>query len=179
MLAAIGGGTFLDLTRRGFSEGHTGVGDPTDVALSVAFALILFAAASDLRQVGVLGEIGAPALQALGGVAIAAGVWLRFRAERSLGENFLVRLAVRKGHTLIRSGPFRWIRHPNYSALLLIALGSSAALASPRAALATLGLWLPVALVRISREERILARAFGREWEDYRAATWRLIPGIL
>lgn len=179
LLALVGGGAFFDLSRRGFAERHAEAGDATDVALSMAFAVVLYAAASDLGRDGRADGTGVWLLRGLGFLALLAGGWLRWRAARAMGENFLVRLGLREGHTLVRTGPFRWVRHPNYAALLVIALGTAASLASPRAAAAALLCWLPIALVRIRREEHLLARTFGREWEEYRAATWRLVPGIL
>ena len=179
-LALIGAVTFADLSRRGLSERARGASDPTDVGLSTAFAAILVGAAYDLGR-GPIARLAPETRTLLAGVglfAIAAGVGLRQWAARELGESFLVRLGIREGHTLVQSGPFRMIRHPTYAGLLAVALGTSLALASPTAALLTVGLWLPVMLVRVGREERLLARTFPDEFEAYRARTWRLVPGL-
>jgi protein-S-isoprenylcysteine O-methyltransferase Ste14 len=40
------------------------------------------------------------------------------------------------------------------------------------------GLWLPIVVVRIAREERMLGERFGRAYIDYQERTWRLVPGL-
>lgn len=178
-LAVVAALSFGDLARRGFAERGSGSGDPTDIALSAAFAVVLFAAATDLRRESGPWSPEGMGIRAMGLCGIGFGVVLRRRAERAMGESFRVRLGTHEGHRLVQTGPFRRIRHPNYAALLAIALGTSAALASPLAGVASLTVWLPLALLRIAREERLLAGAFGSEWTSYRKRTWRLVPGIL
>jgi protein-S-isoprenylcysteine O-methyltransferase Ste14 len=70
------------------------------------------------------------------------------------------------------------VRHPNYAALLIVACGIALGLASPLALAATFMLWLPIVIVRIVREERMLVERFGDPYLDYRRRTWRLVPGF-
>jgi protein-S-isoprenylcysteine O-methyltransferase len=178
-LAAVGAVSFADLARRGVSQRGTGRDDPTDVWMSVAFAGVLVAGAFDVGRgtLSALPPAAGWALRVVGAAGILGGVELRRRARRAMGENFLVRLGVREGHTLVAAGPYRRIRHPTYTALLLVAVGTAIALGSPAALLVTVAAWLPIVLVRIRREEGLLVEEFGDAYRDYRSRTWRLFPG--
>jgi protein-S-isoprenylcysteine O-methyltransferase len=89
-----------------------------------------------------------------------------------------MRVATHRDHVLVQHGPYRLIRHPNYTALLIIACGIALGLASPLAWAATFTLWLPIVIVRIVREERMLVERFGDAYREYRRRSWRLVPGI-
>jgi len=178
LLALVAAGAFGDLVRRAGQEPVVAAKDPTDLASSLAFLGILLAAAFDLgRNASV--ERRLFSAMSLGGFGfIAAGLALRSWAAGALGASFAVRLGVREDQRLIDDGPYRWIRHPNYAALLLVAIGTSFSLASPSALLATVCVWLPVVLVRIAREERMLLARFDGAYRAYMQRTWRLIVGI-
>ncbi|MGH7860006.1 MAG: methyltransferase [Candidatus Binatia bacterium] len=181
LLAATGAVTFGDLTRRALAERFARRRDPTDFWMSAAFALILVGGAWDHGRDSMAEwpwELEWVA-RLVGFASIAAGVVLRRRAARALGANFLVRLGVREGHTLVQSGPYRSIRHPTYAALLAVAVGTSIALGSVAALVVTVALWLPIVFARMSREERVLLREFGEEYREYMARTWRLVPGVV
>jgi protein-S-isoprenylcysteine O-methyltransferase Ste14 len=204
LLALIAAIAFGDLARRARAEGSRG--DPTDVWMSVAFAVLLSGAAWDVgRRTPAIGReaptplpswervpegrvrVMAPpeaavartvAVRLVGTAVIFVGFALRQRAAHTLGEQFLVRLAVRDDHRLVDSGPYRWVRHPTYAGLLLVALGTALAFESPVALAVTLLVWLPITLARIEREERILASRFGAAYDAFRRRTWRLLPGL-
>src|SRR5207249_6495086 len=155
-LAAITGGAFADLARRARREAPSTTNDATDLWSSIAFFAILTAAAFDLgRSAGGISPLDWT-LRLVGSAGIAAGVILRRSAARSLGVSFAVRLGTRDGQRLVDSGPYHWIRHPNYAGLLLVAIGTAMGIASPFAWAVMMGLWLPIVVVRIAREERML-----------------------
>jgi len=178
LLAAISGGVFADVARRAGREETAPSRDVTALPMAAGFFLILLAAAYE--RGGQIGDAAAGSAfpRLIGAAMIVAGVTLRRRSVRELGTSFGMRLDVRESHQLVETGPYRWIRHPNYSGLLLVALGTTLAWASPLALAATLLLWLPVVCWRMSREERILARRFGERYRDYARRTWRLVVGI-
>ncbi len=177
LLATIVAGAFADLARRTLREPPPSRPDFTDHASSIAFFAVLVAAAFDLGAADSgLEEVWSA--RVLGGSVVALGVWLRTRAVRALGENFHMRLAITRDHSLVDGGPYRWIRHPNYAALLIVACGIALALKSPLALGVAAGLWLPVILLRIEHEERQLLERFDARYREYMGRTWRLIVGI-
>lgn len=91
--------------------------------------------------------------------------------------NFNIRPTPRHDGTLVTSGPYRWIRHPMYTAVLLAA--AAAAVKSPGPVDA--GLWfalLAVLLLKARIEERALARRFPA-YTDYQARTTRFVPWLV
>lgn len=83
---------------------------------------------------------------------------------------------VRTGSRLVTNGPYRWIRHPMYTALLLITL----ALVCESFSYWRGFWWVLLAadlIVKLSYEEKLLGEMFD-DYEAYRSRTWRLVPRI-
>lgn len=113
-----------------------------------------------------------------GGLAVEAmGLFLAILARRHLGRNWSGEISIKVDHRLIRSGPYKKLRHPIYTGLLTMYAGT---------ALVT-GTWLAIggfAMAafaygrKIRLEEAKLNVAFGPEYEAYRRDTWALVPGL-
>jgi len=132
-----------------------------------------------LRSRGV-GSIGAPpaVFLSVALALLASGLVLRWTAVLVLGRLFTPNVAVLPGQRVIRRGVYRYIRHPAYSGLLLAVLGIGVAFDNWLSLLAIL---IPVAaalLYRIWVEESALVEILGREYDDYRKVTKRLVPGV-
>jgi protein-S-isoprenylcysteine O-methyltransferase Ste14 len=112
------------------------------------------------------------------GVALfTIGGILRLWPVFVLGRRFSGLVAIQPGHKLVTNGIYRFLRHPSYLGLLIGALGWALAFRSGVGViLAALNL-IPL-VARMNAEEALLTSEFGREYEDYRARTSRLIPGI-
>jgi protein-S-isoprenylcysteine O-methyltransferase Ste14 len=127
-----------------------------------------------------LGGMGAlaPLLGYLGCACLAAGIGLRLAAAAVLRRQFTTMVTIVTQHRLIENGPYRWVRHPAYSGLLLSLLGLG--LTSGNWVSLAVALALPPAaiLYRIRVEERMLLRYFGPAYADYMRRTKRLAPGI-
>ena len=176
VLAVVAFFSFFDLGRRESEEAH-GARDWTAWGMQASFVLILMAGAWQNRAPE-LAPDRPGAIEIAGVLVILAGLWLRQRTSAAMGAFFKVKIQVEDDQPLVREGPFRRIRHPSYLSLLIIALGTALSVRSPLAGLITALVWLPIMLLHIHREERTLARTFGTHWDEYRAATWRLIPGL-
>jgi len=118
------------------------------------------------------------ALFAFGLTVAVAGVALRQWAVQVLGRFFQLVLVVQEQHAVVRSGPYRLLRHPSYAGLVLTCTGLGIALGRWES-LAFLSV-LPTAAVvhRITVEERMLVAGVGDEYAQYRRGTWRLLPGV-
>lgn len=138
------------------------------------------------------------AVTALSFFSILAGALLRRMAYSHLGQNFTFGLAKPRG--LVTSGIYKYVQHPSYTGLALLAMGyylvffrfdgAAACFVSPRywplvqgwsaVVYAVTGLWLTVQLgVRVVQEEAMLKELFGKEWEEWHAKTKRFIPGVI
>ncbi|MEL7027070.1 MAG: protein-S-isoprenylcysteine O-methyltransferase [Pseudomonadota bacterium] len=112
----------------------------------------------------------------LGVIFAAIGTYLFWRSHADLGAFWSAHLELREGHQLVTSGIYAHMRHPMYSAILLITFAQLLILnnwlAGP-AGLATFGL---LYFVRISSEEAMMREKFGAAWDEYAAETNRLWP---
>ncbi|MBX3635206.1 MAG: hypothetical protein KF683_07450 [Rubrivivax sp.] len=131
---------------------------------------------------GLLAWQAAPALGALAwpadavvfaSAAAALGLWA-LSANRP--GNFNIHPAPRPGGTLVQHGPYRWIRHPMYSTLLLAGL-AAARLAGGTAPWLTLAALAAVLAAKAAVEERALLLQHAG-YADYRRRTWRFVPGL-
>jgi protein-S-isoprenylcysteine O-methyltransferase Ste14 len=114
----------------------------------------------------------------LGLAMLGAGVALRAWAILTLGRFFQYTVVVQEGQRVIESGPYRRIRHPSYSGLLLAMLGLGIALDNVLGIAACLLPALVAFSLRLLSEERVLARELGEPYRDYMRRTDRLIPGV-
>ena len=145
--------------------------------LSITLGYGLAFAASYLPVARLPGE--QPAFLLVGGVLVAAGLWIRYRAIATLRASFRYRVEFVPGHRLVETGPYGHIRNPGYAGQLLVFLGVAVALASW---LSIIGLMVPVAgafLWRIRVEEAALRDEFGEVFDAYARRTARLVPGLV
>jgi protein-S-isoprenylcysteine O-methyltransferase Ste14 len=113
------------------------------------------------------------------GLAIQlASALLAVWARRRLGRNWSGAIATVADQQLVRSGPYRVVRHPVYTGLLGLYLGT-ALVSGELHALLGLILVLIAYWRKIRMEESHLRELFGRAYEEYRTTTWALVPGVL
>lgn len=117
-------------------------------------------------------------LQGVAVALLAVGLGVRWVAIVSLGRFFTVDLAIHRGHALVSTGLYRYIRHPSYAGLLAAFAGLGVFVGNW---LALVALTVPVAfalLARIRKEEAALLEGLGLRYAEYCARTKRLVPGI-
>jgi protein-S-isoprenylcysteine O-methyltransferase Ste14 len=114
---------------------------------------------------------------ATGLVLLACGIAFTLWARVHLGRNWSGIVTVKEGHELIRSGPYRVVRHPIYSGLLLAVLGTAIAIGEWRG-LVALAFVLAAFLRKIRLEERWMREAFGEAYVSYCRDVPALVPGI-
>jgi protein-S-isoprenylcysteine O-methyltransferase Ste14 len=110
------------------------------------------------------------------GVAImACGVTIACWARFHLGANWSGVVTLKEGHELIRTGPYRTIRHPIYTGILLAFLGNVLALGQVRGLIGLLIIWLSFYL-KARREESFLAQEFGARFNQHTQHTGMFLP---
>lgn len=111
-------------------------------------------------------------------VLMLAGLVVRQWAIHALGSFFTVDVRVHANQTVVDRGPYRFVRHPSYTALILFFVGVGLSLTS-WASLAVLAVVPTVGLiVRIHVEERALLAALGEDYRRFAATRRRLFPGV-
>jgi protein-S-isoprenylcysteine O-methyltransferase Ste14 len=117
------------------------------------------------------------AIMSAGLVVEAVGLLIAIWSRRHLGRNWSGEITIKEEHALVQTGPYRWLRHPIYTGILVMYLG----------VVLVTGEWLAIAglLVvlfaywrKIRLEEKNLNVAFGEEYNAYRRDTWALVPGV-
>jgi protein-S-isoprenylcysteine O-methyltransferase Ste14 len=127
---------------------------------------------------GWLGARFVPASDAAGWVGVvltAAGVAIAFWARWHLGTNWSGVVTLKEGHELIRTGPYRTIRHPIYTGILLALLGTAVAVGEVRGLLALAVAWLSF-YIKARREESFLTQEFGPGFAEHRRHTGMFLP---
>jgi protein-S-isoprenylcysteine O-methyltransferase Ste14 len=113
----------------------------------------------------------------VGLLAVLMGVAFSVWARLMLGGNWSNRVTVKENHTLVRTGPYRIVRHPIYSGILLGMLGSALQRGGIRCFVGVLicgfSFWL-----KTRAEERFMVQSFGEQYLQYRHRVKALAPFI-
>jgi protein-S-isoprenylcysteine O-methyltransferase Ste14 len=111
----------------------------------------------------------------LGAVVGASGCALTYWTLTNLGKNLTDTVVTRSNATLVTTGPYRWVRHPFYIAIILLLISITFLAANWFIGLTALV--LPMLLVvRTPKEEQKLIEKFGDQYRAYMATTNRFWP---
>jgi len=141
-----------------------------NLAIFLAISLSIYLR---MKNIGTLRGL----FQWLGLLLIIAGTAFRQWALIHLGRFFSRTVQIEPEHKVITTGPYRWIRHPAYTGMIVMYVGVSMALGTWSGAALSFILVTSCLLYRIHIEEKALAAALGDEYREYMIRTWRLFPG--
>jgi protein-S-isoprenylcysteine O-methyltransferase Ste14 len=111
------------------------------------------------------------------GLAVVAAALLIWTL-RNLGKNLTDTVVTRKEHTLVTTGPYRWVRHPFYVAFALASLANSLVTAN-WFLFVTGGVVFVLLVVRTRKEEDRLIERFGDDYLEYMKRTGRFFPRLM
>jgi protein-S-isoprenylcysteine O-methyltransferase Ste14 len=118
-----------------------------------------------------------PWVAALGVAVTAAGLLFAIWARAYLGSNWSGTVTVKVGHQLIRTGPYRWVRHPIYSGMILAMIGTAINIGQLRGVVAVVLLWIGF-IMKSRIEERFMTNTFGAEYTEYSHTTGAIVPRL-
>jgi protein-S-isoprenylcysteine O-methyltransferase Ste14 len=150
--------------------------------VSETLTLRLFKLAGTLLVVGSLTEYFwrgrqlEPISYGLGCACAIASFAIRRRAIAALGKFWSLHIEIRENHQFVRSGPFRWMRHPTYFSMILELLVGALMLNVYWPLLAVSALFIPTLFMRIRLEEAALVDKFGPAYQEYQRTTPALFP---
>jgi protein-S-isoprenylcysteine O-methyltransferase Ste14 len=165
-----------------FSEGHIGAGVKEDRSNRWVIAALSLLGLIDAYLPAYTDRIdfltfGGEGVRWVGVLLYSVGGVLRIAPIFILGRRFSGLVAIQPEHRLVTDGLYGAIRHPSYLGLFILTLGWGCAFRSGVGVLIAV-LMLFVLFARIDAEERLLSETFGREYDAYRAHTWRLVPFV-
>ena len=114
----------------------------------------------------------------LGFALLLSGAFLRVWSIVVLGRSFRTTVEVSHNQRVVERGPYKLIRHPSYSGLLLMCCGYGVADQNWLSLGIAVCLPLLALLYRIHVEEAALVSGIGSEYQEYQRRTKKLIPGI-
>jgi protein-S-isoprenylcysteine O-methyltransferase len=109
-------------------------------------------------------------------VAMVAGLGLRIWAVITLGRFFTWFITVYDDHQVIRSGPFRFVRHPAYCGALILFVATMVFLHAWVGAALSLGFQLFAYVRRIRYEETMMIERLGENYKAYTREVNALVP---
>lgn len=115
--------------------------------------------------------------QWLGVGSCVAGFAFAFWARVHIGRNWGVPMSLREGHELVTSGPYRYVRHPIYTGIMLAMIGT--ALATDARWLALFPIYCAYFIFSARSEEKTMQAQFPQAYPEYRRRTKMLIPFVL
>jgi protein-S-isoprenylcysteine O-methyltransferase Ste14 len=114
-----------------------------------------------------------------GTILLIAGAVLRRYCFNALGKSFTGIVIVSQDQRIVQDGVYRFVRHPSYTAALLMFTGIGLALGS----------WISLALlflvhcylygIRVAVEEKALLQTLGKPYREYMLRTKRFIPFVI
>jgi len=111
-------------------------------------------------------------------VTMCFGFLLRHWSIYVLGKYFRTTVELERNHKVVRRGPFRYIRHPSYSGMILFCIGYGLVAQNWLSLIAAVLFPTISLLYRIKIEEAALVQGIGAEYEEYQKETKRLVPMI-
>jgi protein-S-isoprenylcysteine O-methyltransferase Ste14 len=114
----------------------------------------------------------------VGATVCVFGLVVTIWARRTLAGNWSSDVTFKQGHELVRRGPNRFVRHPIYTGLLVMGLGTAVNTGRLRCWLGIvvvgIGFW-----IKLKQEERLMLRHFPDEYPAYRKQVKALVPFII
>jgi protein-S-isoprenylcysteine O-methyltransferase Ste14 len=159
---------------RGVKQGRSRWGQFAGFRIAGLLVLLLLLRARVFRTHG--GITNDPWLQGIGLLLFAAGLGLAVWARLYIGRNWGTPMSEKVDPELVTTGPYRRVRHPIYSGIILAMVGTAVAVS---------WYWLVAVVVggayfvySATMEERYLTRVFPDTYPDYRKSTNMLVPFV-
>ena len=117
-------------------------------------------------------------LRWLGALALVVGITLLGVSHHHLGKSFHSLVVTKEGQMFVDSGPYRWIRHPIYTAFIINYVGGGLLASSWVLTFIPVLLYGVLVALRIENEEQAMIEQFGQVYADYMHRTGRFLPLI-
>jgi protein-S-isoprenylcysteine O-methyltransferase Ste14 len=103
---------------------------------------------------------------------------LSWTGSRALGRQWRIDAGLNPDHELVTSGPYRVVRHPIYTSMLCVLIGTGCLITPPTALLLSMLVFIAGTEIRVRIEEKLLASRFGERFQEYRRNVSAYIPFV-
>ncbi len=144
-------------------------------------AIIIMAVAITLFVKGFGGPILWPRnmfMSALAEIVTLAGLVLAIWARRTLGKNWSANVVLKEDHELVTTGPYTYVRHPIYSAILLFVLGAAIHYRHVGGFILFI-MFFAGAWYKAHQEEKLMTAHFGEKYLEYKKNVKGLVPWVV
>ena len=114
----------------------------------------------------------------LGGLLLAVGIALLGFSHHHLGRSFHSLVVSKEDQVLVQTGPYRWMRHPIYTAYLMNYLGGGLLAGNLVLTLVPVTMYAILVAARMGKEEAVMRETFGQAYSEYEERTGRLCPRV-
>ena len=146
------------------------------VLIAVLWVILVRLVAPDIMLETIIPQGTASA--AAGLIIALAGLGFAFHARMHLGKNWSGNPVIRVDHQIVRTGPYRYVRHPIYTGMLLMITGTAIGIGFVWV-ICLIPLFLAVFAIKIRMEETFLTEEFGEAYLQYRREVKALIPYVI
>jgi len=147
------------------------------VGLAFGTSMVAITISSILNIFGIA-YYGGQWTSVIGILGMAAGIYMRISAAKTLGRFYTRILKITDNHQLVEGGLYRYIRHPGYLADIILFVSAAITSRNLLCLIVILITTLPAYIYRIGVEEKMLLEQFGDVYRSYQKRSARLIPGI-
>lgn len=147
-----------------------------NLSFRLFFAVGLLMLFSSLTEYIAFGKSFSSLFFLLGLIAAWISFSLRMKAIRALGEFWSLHVEIREDHQMVRTGPFRWVRHPTYLSMIFELLAIALTLQAFYSLIIIPLLYIPSLLYRLHLEEAALVSKFGESYRQYQKDVPMLFP---
>jgi len=141
------------------------------------WGLVFYAIAFSLLWQGRFWERSLPVWRtAVSVLLFTLGIVLSWTGGRALGRQWTVEAGLNADHELVTWGPYRLVRHPIYTSMLLLLLATGSLVTPWPLLLASLVSFLIGTEIRVRVEDRLLAERFGEQFQQYQRRVAAYIP---
>ncbi|HLW78767.1 MAG TPA: isoprenylcysteine carboxylmethyltransferase family protein [Terriglobia bacterium] len=175
--AILGAGWVLWVTR--FLVVKRSAAPPKQVDRRARWGILLVAVAYSLLWQSKFWARPVPAWRmVLAAAFLLLAALLSWTAVRALGRQWRFDAGLSADHQLVTWGPYRVVRHPIYTSMLLMLLGTGFMVTPLRLLAAATLVFVVGTEIRVRIEDRLLAQHFGAQFEEYRSSVPAYIPLI-
>lgn len=111
-------------------------------------------------------------------IIYALNLWFFWWAHKILGENWSNFLEIKKGHKLIKEGPYKLIRHPMYTHFWVLVITQGLILDNWAVLIFGIVVWAAAYFVRVPKEEKMMIKEFGNKYKEYMKKTGKVLPRL-